>query len=71
VRGEVAEQLLEDRAEQVLLGREVPEHRADGDAGRGRDLLGGRGGPTRGEDLLGRGEDPRAVATGVRPQRLT
>jgi hypothetical protein len=67
---QVGEQVLEYRGEQVPLGREVPEHGADRNAGRRRDVLCGRGGATRGEHLGRGGEDALVVAAGIGPQRF-
>lgn len=60
--GEVAHQRGLD---QRFLGREVPEHGGDTDAGQPRDLFGGAGFAARAEDVLGGGEDALAVLPGI------
>jgi pyruvate/2-oxoglutarate dehydrogenase complex dihydrolipoamide acyltransferase (E2) component len=69
VCGEAVQALDEDAPDELLLGGEVAEQRADADARGARDLLGGRGDPARVEHRLGRVEDLPAVAQGVGAQR--
>ncbi|GIH21226.1 hypothetical protein Raf01_93980 [Rugosimonospora africana] len=51
--------------DQRLLGREVPEHGGDANAGQSRDLLGGAGLAVRAEDVVSRGEYALAVLLSV------
>jgi hypothetical protein len=61
-RGHLRQRVLHDRGDQILLRREVPVERADGDACVARDVLHGRVHTGLGDERAGGIEDPVAVA---------
>jgi hypothetical protein len=67
--GQVVDAVLHDGGEQVLLGREVPEHRALADARAPGDVGDRRVQAVPGELRRGGGQQLRAVAGGVGAQR--
>jgi hypothetical protein len=63
--GQRLQQRLEDRRDQVVLGREVPVERRDVDAGGAGDRVDAHRQPVLAEGAGGRVDQERAIADGV------